>query len=68
MHTHTHTHTYIYIYNAQKEAEMKFSCITPPRTWAKKSVASLSKNQGATGKHDEQYQMLTETWMSFSMR
>jgi hypothetical protein len=26
---HAHTYIYIYIYNAQEEAEMKFSCISP---------------------------------------
>jgi hypothetical protein len=48
-----HTH----IYNAQKEAEMKFSCIPPPRPEPRKAWHGLNRNQGVIGEHDEQYQM-----------
>jgi hypothetical protein len=48
-----------HIYNAQKEVEMKFSCIPPPRLEPKKVWHGLNKNQGVVGEHDEQYQMLT---------
>jgi len=37
---------------------MKFLCI-PPRPELGKTWHGLSKNQGAAGKHDEQYQMPT---------
>jgi hypothetical protein len=53
-------HAHIYIYNAQKEAEMKFSCV-PPKPELGKAWHGLSRNQGATRKHDEQYQMSTGT-------
>ncbi len=45
-----HIYIYIYIYNAQNETKMKFSCIIPKlgKVWH-----GLSRNQGATGKHDE---------------
>jgi hypothetical protein len=52
---------HIHIYNAQEEAEMKFSCIPPPRPKSGKTWHSLSRNQGAAGEHDEQYQMSTRT-------
>jgi hypothetical protein len=35
---------------------MKFSCI-PPRPKSGKTWYGLSRNQNATGEHDEQYQM-----------
>jgi len=42
-----------YIYNAQKEAEMKLSCIPPPRLELGKTWHGLSRNQGAAREHDE---------------
>jgi len=44
---------HIYIYNAQEEAEMKFSCIPPPRLESGKTWHGLTKNQGVVGEHDE---------------
>ncbi len=35
--------------------------VFPPRLQPGKTWHGLSKNQGATGKHDEKYQMLTRT-------
>jgi hypothetical protein len=40
---------------------MKFSCIPPPKPELGKAWHGLSRNQGATGEHDEQYQMLART-------
>jgi hypothetical protein len=51
----------MYLYNAQKEVEMKFSCIAPPRLEPGKAWRGLSRNQGIVGKHDEHYQMLAGT-------
>jgi hypothetical protein len=48
-------HAHTYIYNAQEEAEMKFSCIPPPRPELRKAWHGLNKNQGAVREHDEQY-------------
>jgi len=45
-------HAHTFIYNAQKEAEMKFSCI-PPRSELGKAWHGLNKNQGAAREHDE---------------
>ncbi len=53
--------THIYIYNAQKEAEMKISCIPPSRLELKKKWHGLNRNQGAAREHDEQYQMPMRT-------
>jgi hypothetical protein len=39
---------------------MKLSCIPPNLSWEKCGMV-LSRNQGATGEHDEQYQMLKGT-------
>jgi len=49
-----------YIYNAQEEAEMKVSCIPPPRPKPRKAWHGLS-NQGVAKEHDEQYQMQAGT-------
>jgi hypothetical protein len=50
-------HAHIYIYNAQKEAEMKFSCIPPPpfppRPELGKMWHGLNRNQSAIKEHDE---------------
>ncbi len=46
---------------------MKFSCI-PPRPESGKMLHGLNKNQGATGEHDEQYQMLVGTLVSSDLR
>ncbi len=52
-------HAHIYI-QCISEVEMKFSCI-PPKPKPRKTWHGLSRNQGAVGKHDEQYQLLTGT-------
>jgi hypothetical protein len=39
---------------------MKFLCI-PPRPELAKAWHGLSRNQGAAGEHDEQYQILVGT-------
>jgi len=40
----------------------------PPRLESGKAWHGLSKNQGATGAHDEQYQMLARILMSFGLK
>ncbi len=52
-------HIHIYI-QCTRRGKMKFSCI-PPRLEPGKAWHGLSRNQGARGEHDEQYQMLART-------
>jgi len=52
-------HAHIYI-QCTSEAEMK-SHVSPPRPEPGKTWHGLSRNQGAVGEHDEQYQLPTGT-------
>jgi len=56
-----------YIYNAQGKLRWN-SHVSPSRFEPGKAWHGLSRNQGAIGEHDEQYQLPTGTWMSSGLR
>jgi hypothetical protein len=59
-----HTH----IYTMHKKRLRWKSHVSPLRLEPGKTRHGMSKNQGATRKHDEQYQMPAGIWMSFGLK